>query len=414
MQSLPCHPRIAHLLLVAKKEDSVALACDIAAVLEEKDPLPKEAGIDINLRIEALRRLRKLNSLSGGFNKIEKISKQYRKLLNVDVDNTAIDPFETGLLLVHAYPERIAFARPGNNAQFQLANGVYAMAGHKDDLAYEPWLAVAHMHTSDKIGRIFLAAPLTPTDLKPFLKIIETNTWNTKRGGLKATRETRIGSIILKSEVLANPDEAQLVNAISQAIAKEGAHLLDFNDSVTQWQNRILTLKNLNHTQNWPDVSTSSLLKNNAEWLSPYLINIKKPEDLKKIDLAEILEYSISTEQQKRLKVLAPKTVEVPSGSKIQLEYQANGSAPILAVRLQEVFGMTETPTINNGKSAVIMHLLSPGFKLVQITTDLNSFWKNAYFDVRKDLRSRYKKHAWPENPLEHKAIKGTKRQNGL
>lgn len=414
MQRLPCHPRIAHLLLIAKEEDNLSLACDIAAVLEEKDPLPKEAGIDINLRIEALRRQRKLKSINGGFRKIEKVASQYRKLLSVTEENSKFDPFETGLLLVHAYPERIAFARPGNNAQFQLANGEYAMAGHKDDLAYEPWLAVAHMHTAEKIGRIFLAAPLNPTDLQPFLKTVDTNTWNTRRGGLIATRETKIGSIILQSKPLPNPDESELIKAISKAIEKEGAHLLDFNDKVTQWQNRIITLKKANPQQQWPDVNTSNLLKTNGEWLSPYLNSVKKPEDLKKINLLEVLEYTLTNDQRKLLAKLAPTSIEVPSGSKIKIDYQNSGESPILAVRLQEIFGLTETPTINNGSINMLMHLLSPGNKLVQITSDLKSFWANAYFDVRKDLRSRYKKHAWPENPLEHKAIKGTKRQNGL
>lgn len=414
MQNLPCHPRIAHLLLSAEKDGNLALACDVAAILEEKDPLPKEVGIDINLRIEALRRQRKLKNLSGPFKRIEKVAKQYRQLLNVELENSAIDPFETGLLLVYAYPERIAFARPGNNAQFQLANGTYAMAGHKDDLAYEPWLAVAHMHTNEKIGRIFLAAPLNPVDLQPFLKTVEINTWNTKRGGLIANKETRIGSIILKSTPIQSPDESQLIKAISTAIVKEGAHLLDFNEKVMQWQNRILTLKKLNPLQKWPDVSTQTLLKTNSNWLSPYLNTVKKPEDLKKINLAEVLHFSLSTDQQLLLKKLAPTSIPVPSGSDIKINYQANGSEPILAVRLQEVFGLTDTPTVNDGKTKMLMHLLSPGFKLVQITGDLKSFWENAYFEVRKEMRSKYKRHAWPENPLNHKAIKGTKRQNGL
>ncbi|MFK8038715.1 MAG: ATP-dependent helicase HrpB [Crocinitomicaceae bacterium] len=414
MQALPCHPRIAHLLLIAKADGNLGLATDIAAILEEKDPLPKEAGIDINLRIEALRRLRKQEKLSGAFNKIEKVAKQYRQMFNIKPENASFDPSESGLLLVHAYPERIAFARPGNNAQFQLANGTYAMTGHQDDLAFEPWLAVAHMLTNSKIGRIFLAAPLNPMDLQPFLKTVDNNTWNTRRGGLIATRETRIGSIILKSIPLPNPDETQLIKAISQALVKEGAHLLDFNADVQQWQNRVMTLKKLNPKGEWPDVSTNYLLKTNYLWLSPYLTNIKKPEDLQKINLTEVLEYTLNNQQRLDLNKLAPKTIEVPSGSKIKIEYQSNTGTPVLAVRLQEVFGLLTTPTINAGKTPLMIHLLSPGFKLVQITNDLSSFWEKAYFEVRKELRSKYKRHAWPENPLEHKAIKGTKRQNGI
>ena len=415
IQQIPCHPRIAHMLVMADEMDLGHLATDIAAIIEERDPLPKEVGVDINLRLEALRRYRKNGNTSGGkFTNIEKIATQYRKMRHLEVDNSQIDPYETGLLLVHAYPERIAFARAGNNAQFQLANGKYAQLSHKDDLAYEPWLAVAHLNASGKTGRIFLASPLTPTDLKPFVKEVETNTWHTKKGGVVSTLDLRIGSIVLKSTPLTNPNQNQIIDAICNAIKKEGEHLLNFDKQVTQWQNRIITLKELNPTQNWPNVSTEQLLETNAEWLSPYLNNIKKTEDLKRINLAEVLEHSLTFEQQKMLKKLAPTHLKVPSGSNIRLDYQANGSAPILAVRIQEVFGLTDSPKINNGNTPVLMHLLSPAYKPVQITSDLRNFWESTYFEVRKELRGRYKKHAWPEDPTTHQAIKGTKRQNGL
>jgi ATP-dependent helicase HrpB len=166
IHQLACHPRIAHMLLLAEEDHTIQLATDVAAVLEERDPLPREAGIDINLRVEALRRARKNNALGKGFSRIEKVAESYRKLLRVEPNNGAVDSFETGLLIAHAYPERISCARPGNNAQFQLANGKYAMAGHKDDLAHEAWLAVAHMDTRDGLGKIFLASPLNPKDLR--------------------------------------------------------------------------------------------------------------------------------------------------------------------------------------------------------------------------------------------------------
>lgn len=411
MQELPCHPRIAHLLLVAKEEGMSALATDIAALLEERDPLPKEVGVDINLRIEALRRHRKNNNKGGAFSRIEKIASQYRKMIGAKVSNIPVDEFETGLLLVHAYPERIAFARPGNNAQFQLANGKYAMMGHKDSLSSESWLAIAHMNASDRTGRIFLGSPLNPIDLKPFLKEIDTNTWNTKWGGVVSTRETRIGSIVLKSVPLPNPSQEEITLAISTAIQKEGEHLLNFDSQVNQWQYRIQTLSLLHPTMDWPNVSTSHLLQTNSEWLLPYLQGVKKPEDLKKIQLADVLKHSLSFEQQKTLETLAPETIKVPSGSHIKLDYQKNGSVPILAVRIQEVFGLSDTPTINNGETSVLMHLLSPGHKLVQITGDLRSFWASAYFEVRKELRIRYKKHAWPEDPTTEPAIRGVKRR---
>lgn len=412
MQQLPCHPRIAHLLLVAQEEGMSALATDIAAILEERDPLPKEAGVDINLRIEGLRRFRSNKGKGGAFSRIEKIAQQYRKMIGIEISNDAVDEFETGLLLVHAYPERIAFARPGNNAQYQLANGKYAMMGHRDDLSSESWLAIAHMNASGKTGRIFLASPLNPTDLRPFLKEVDTNTWNTKWGGVVATRDTRIGSIILKSIPLPDPPQDEIAMAISNALVKEGEHLLNFDAKVQQWKYRIHTLRKLHPKSNWPDVSTKHLLQTNSEWLLPYLNGVKKPEDLKKINLAEVLKNSLDYEQQKELNKLAPESLEVPSGSNIKLEYQKNGSVPVLAVRIQEVFGLKDTPTINNGQTSVLMHLLSPGYKPTQITSDLRSFWASTYFDVRKDLRAKYKRHFWPEDPSNEPAIRGTKKRN--
>ena len=216
---LACHPRIAHMLLLAKEETDKQLATDIAAVLEERDPLPRESGIDINLRIEALRRARNNNSSGGNkFGRIEKIAASYRKMLDVEINNGPVDVFETGLLLAYAYPERIASARPGNNAQFQLANGKYAMVGHKDDLAHEPWLAVAHMDLREGLGKIFLAAPLNPKDLKSLVKEQEVISWDTRKGGLIATKELKIGSIVLQSKPLPSPSPEHLAEAVSNAI----------------------------------------------------------------------------------------------------------------------------------------------------------------------------------------------------
>jgi len=414
IQKLPCHPRIAHMLLMGEKEGLGNLATDIAAILEERDPLPKEVGIDINLRIEALRRYRKNGNKNGKFNKIEKIAQQYRKMRQLSIDNSTVDVYETGLLLVHAFPERIAFARPGNNAQFQLSNGKYAMLSHKDDLAFEPWLAVAHLNASGKIGHIFMASPLNPTDLKPFVKKVETNTWQTKKGGVISTLDLRVGSIVLKSTPLVQPDKNQIIKAICNAIRKEGEHLLNFDDKVKQLQNRILTLSKFNPQDNWPNIDTKTLILTNESWLAPYLNTVKTPEDLLKINLSEIITYNLSYEQQQLLGALAPTHITVPSGSKIKLDYQSNGTAPILAVRIQEVFGLEDSPTINNSKTSVLMHLLSPGFKPAQITSDLRSFWEIGYFAVRKELRGKYKRHAWPDDPINHKAISGTKRRNGL
>ncbi len=401
INQLPCHPRIAHMLLMAEYEGLEGLATDIAALLEERDPLDRQqVGVDINLRIEALRKSRNGLLKNKLLTRIEKVAGQYRKMLKIEIENSVVDPYETGLLLVYAYPERIAHNRPGNNAQFKLANGKIAAAGHKDDLAHEAWLAVADVNLRENMGRIFLASPLNPKDLASLVKQKEVVEWDSRKGGFTAVTNLCIGHIILQTKPLHSYSEEKKVEAISAAIQKEGEWLLDWNEEVKQWQNRVLCLRKWDKKAKWPDVSVSCLLENNAEWLVPYLNQVKKPEDLKKINLKKILHHSLPFEKQSLLEELVPERIVVPTGSRIKLQYQENGEPPVLAVRLQEVFGMLQTPTVFNSTINVLMHLLSPGFKLVQITSDLSSFWNNAYFEVRKELKVKYPKHKWPDDPV--------------
>lgn len=411
MHRLPCHPRIAHMLIVAEEHGSQHLACDIAALVEERDPLGKEEGIDINIRIELLRRQRRENKLTRAMQRIEKIAESYRRILKIKVDNNTFDPFETGLLLSMTFPERIACARPGNNAQFQLSNGAYAMAHHSDDLAHESWLAIAHMNLREKNARIFLAAPLNPIDLAPMLKTREHIIWNSKDGELIAEEQLRIGSIILKSTPIRDVNKEDKALAICKVVKKDGAHLLNFDKAVVQWQNRIISLRKWNDEGDFPDVSTPQLLAKVDQWLKPYLDKVRNANDLKKLPLAEILLSSLNWEQQQKLDKLAPEKITVPSGSSIKLDYQENAAAPVLAVRIQELFGLAQTPEVNSGKNSVLLHLLSPGFKPLQVTSDLDSFWNNAYFEVKKECKRRYPKHAWPDDPWTEQAIRGVRKK---
>lgn len=411
LHKLPCHPRISSMLLTLTDGEGQALATDIAALLEERDPLGREAGIDINLRIEALRRNRRDKRGNRQLDRIEKIAQQYRKLLNIAEDNSAVDRYLTGLLIASAYPERIASAHAGNNAQFMLSNGSLAAAQHTDDLAHEAWLAIAALDARDGRGKIFLASPIDPADLRDRIVERDNIQWNSKTGNIVAQREFRIGRLVLGTRPIHNVDRQMIDTAILTAIKREGAHLLDFNDSVEQWQNRVLSLRAWHPEQEWADVSTATLLQNVDTWLAPYLGKATSAADLKKIDIAEALRYMLDYDKQQLLDALAPTHITVPSGSNIALQYQGNASSPILAVRLQEVFGLAETPTVDNGAQKVLMHLLSPGFKPVQITQDLHSFWENAYFEVKKELKSRYPKHVWPDKPWEEPAIRGVKRR---
>jgi ATP-dependent helicase HrpB len=284
MHALPCHPRIAHMLLMAGDGMRLALATDIAALLEERDPLTKEAGIDINLRLEALRRFRRERGQAKPWKKIEKIAAAYRKLFGIAPDNETVDPYETGVLLAHAYPERIAFARPGNNAQFQMANGKYASASRQG------------------MGKIFMASPLNPKDLVPLVKEREVITWDTEDGELTATKDLRIGSIVLRSKPLPKPDERYRAKAISDAIKRDGASLLPFTEEVQQWQQKILELRASDPQAGWPDVSTQTLLMTNAEWLLSFLQQVETPEDLLALDLLSILERFLDGEKKLILK----------------------------------------------------------------------------------------------------------------
>jgi len=408
---IPCHPRIAHMLIKAHELNLLPLATDLAAVIEERDFMPAGTGIDINLRIEALRKFR---SHAGGgkqLSHIERVASSYRKLYKINPENATVDVNATGVLLAYTYPERIACSRPGNNAQFQLANGRIATVGYKDDLAHEAWLAVAHIDARDGMGKIFTASPLDPRDLAPMLKERERIRWDYEESSIVARKELCIGSIILRSTPLDKPNEQKVQSEICEAIRKEGKQLLEFTDEVEQWQARVESLRIWRTDENWPNASTENLLANAKEWLSPYLTGIRKAQQLKKLRLIEILQNSLTWDQQQALNRLCPPKIEVPSGSLITIEYKMDGSLPHLAVRLQEVFGLLESPKINNGKTSMVMHLLSPGFKPVQITSDLHSFWRNAYFEVKNELRRRYPKHSWPDDPLTAQAVRGVKRR---
>ena len=411
IHAIPAHPRIGHMLIMAEEMNKLGLATDIAALLEERDPLEPDSGVDINLRIEALRRARKERLSVKGINKIEKVANQYRRMFYLEPDNGFVDPYETGLLIAYAYPERIACSRPGNNAQFQMANGKIAMMGHKDDLAHESWLAISHVDARDGIGKIFMASPLNPKDLLPMVKEKKIIKWDKRNGELKAVNNLCLGTIILKSTPITQVSEQEKNEAIVGVLRVEGTHLLDFNEDVMQLQNRIGSVRKWNPNGKWPEFSTTYLLENAHLWILPYLNPVKKAEDFSKLNLKEILGIFLGFEYLKLLDELAPEKIKVPSGSFVKLQYGADGEAPVLAVRLQEVFGWLETPTINHGKISLVLHLLSPGFKPVQVTSDLRSFWKNTYFEVKKELKRRYPKHSWPEDPLQAEAVRGVKKR---
>ncbi len=409
---LPCHPRLANMLIMAGEAGSLPLATDLAALLDERDPLDRQmAGADLNLRIESLRRYRSGRNGDKALARIEKAAAAYRKLFNVAPDDSAADPFATGFLVASAYPERIAAARSAAEGLFRLANGQTGALSPSDDLAHEPWLAVAELDSRKGTGKIFLAAPLNPADISHLAAEVQTIRWDSRKGQLLMTADRRIGSLVLGSRPLEMPDPEKRDAVLADTIRSEGRTLLNFSEKVEEWQNRVLTLRRWNPEQNWPDVSTEALLAGSREWLGPYFGQLRKAEDFRKLDLGEVLQHFLGYDQQVLLDRLAPAAIPVPTGSMIRVAYNPGGDPPVMAVRLQEVFGMLETPRVNGGTVKVVMHLLSPGFKPVQVTSDLRSFWEITYFEVRKELKRRYPKHAWPENPLLAEPVRGVRRK---
>lgn len=411
LQKLPCHPRISEMMLAANNNAERALAADIAAIVEERDPMRNEESTDINIRIDALRRHRAHNGTSPSWNRIEKIASQYRSLLNVkEPDNSPMDSNLTGYLLAAAFPERIA-ASNRNHGNFTLTNGHSARLKLSDYLSHEPWIVVANLDARDNDARIFSASPINPRDLADRIKEVENISWNKQQGQLLAQREKRLGFMVIASTPIQKPNEQLVVNALLNAVCNLGEQLLDLsNDTFCQLRARISSLLSWHPDMNLPNVSHEALLANADKWLAPYLNGVRNAQDFAKLNLCEALYSSLDYNVQQDLDRLAPASIQVPSGSNIRLKYQLNGSAPVLAVRLQECFGMTETPTVDNGSQKVMMHLLSPGYKPIQVTQDMKSFWSETYFIVRKELRARYPKHVWPENPYDEEPTRRTKR----
>ena len=418
MASLPCHPRIARMML---NRNYVALACDIAALLEEKDPMNESSDTDIALRISILRSLRR-KSNPGRWNRIAQIAQEYRRMLRIKEDNGEVDAEEVGNLIAQAYPERIAMATD-NIGNFRMANGNMVFIDKSDPMSAEKWIAIASLNSAGRNvsasssdagskGKVFLCAPVAVRDL-PFTEV-ENISWDCKAGMVKMQMEHRIGKLVIDSKPIQDADKQRLIDIICNAARKDGLSMFDWNENVQRLQRRVAKVSEWHPELAIPDFSTEKLLSAAADWLPFYLEDsgrvLTSISEMKKINLEEALWALIPYDMQQEIERLAPTHLRVPSGSNIRIDYRQGAEAPILSVRLQECFGMTETPTVNDGKQPLLMELLSPGFKPVQLTQDLHSFWEGTYFEVRKELKRRYPKHFWPDNPLESEAVRGVKK----
>ena len=441
MATLPCHPRIARMILATTSlttsppqgvhlsqvhqqhlttstshHNTTSLACDIAALLEEKDPLSEIGGTDLTLRLSALRTARRKKQL-GRWQRIAKIAAEYRRMAHTDEENRDPAPTEVGLLVAHAYPERIAHST-NSIGSYRLASGANVQLDATDQQSAHSWLAIASLHSAPgATGRVFLAAPLDPEDLNAeFVKEVDNISWDTKQGCVVMQREQRIGKLMLSEKPIHDADKEQVKSIVCEAMKKDGLTMMAWSEkAVEQVQRRVAQVAAWHPELALPDVSTEHLLSTAADWLPFYLEEggrVKSSiQELRKLNLAEIIWNLLPYEAQQEVDRLAPTHIEVPTGSRIRIDYRTGAEAPVLSVRLQECFGMERTPCVDDGKQPVLMELLSPGFKPVQLTQDLASFWQGTYFEVRKELRRRYPKHYWPENPLEAEAVRGVKRK---
>jgi len=412
MLRLPTHPRIAHLLLSVNSVKEKLLAIDIASLIEERDPLPKESGADLALRIELLRKWRGGERVSADrnlFERIERNAAAWRRIFNLKTDNSLFSDSDVGKLLIQAYPERIAKQTEKFSSRYKLANGRMGRLQDHDGLLQKPWLAIAAMDMGVNEGKIFSAAAVDEEDVLPLTKEKDSVVWDKDRGMIAAATEKRIGTLVLSSRPKKQIEESLRIKTLCDALLEEGLKLLGWDAPQQQWQARVMSLRFWRPEESWPDVSDSILLNTAETWLAPYLLEVNKRADFLRLDLNAILTSILPWELQQQFNKLVPAKLEVPSGSLITLAYAKDGGPPVMKVRLQEVFGMLETPSLNEGRTKIILHLLSPGYKPVQVTQDLTSFWKTTYHEVRQELHRRYPKHHWPQDPWTALAVRGTK-----
>ncbi|MEM8557319.1 MAG: ATP-dependent helicase HrpB [Bacteroidota bacterium] len=418
MVRLGLHPRMAALLIEGKALGLGAAACAVAALLGERDPLRSAPGTtadaDLRLRLDVLRSgstplplghradLRAVQTLRA------EVSHLRRRL---GVPDASLDAEAAGLLVALAYPDRIAQRMTGR--RYRLRTGHQAALSHDQPVADADYLSVAALDDRTGGARMFIAAPLSLEDIETQfadqIREVDLVTWDAEAERVVARRQTHLGALVLRDAPLANPTSEAVASALLDGIREAGIDALSWSKDARHLQSRLQFL----HTHRpdaWPDVSDAALLDTLPDWLGAHVYGLRRLADVRKLDLDAVLPTRLDWPQQQAIDRLAPSHLRVPSGSNIRLDY-SDPEAPVLAVKLQEVFGWTETPRLLDGTIPVTMHLLSPARRPVQVTQDLAGFWATSYFDVRKDLRGRYPKHPWPENPLEATPTARTKRR---
>lgn len=412
MAELGMHPRLAHMVLKGQQIGLGGLACEIAALLGERDIL-KVADSDLRLRLEQLHSRGKHPQLHYGTRqRVLQTAHRWQKKLRIksNIESTSEQISKAGLLLAFAYPDRIAQRRPGGEPRYRLANGRGALIHPQDALGGEPYLGVAQLDAGQREARIFLAAPLRQDDLEQhFGEQIEQRehvSWDDQTGAVQAQQQRCLGELVLEEKPWQAADTEQIAAALLDGIRQRGLTVLPWTQELEAWRARVALLSRVEAPspdgEPWPDLSDQALQDTMENWLAPYLTGMSRLTHLTRLNLKEVLNSLLSWPQQQALEQLAPTHLSVPSGSRVRIDYSTE--APVLAVRLQEIFGLLETPRIAAGRVALTIHLLSPARRPVQVTQDLASFWANTYAEVKKDLKGRYPKHYWPDDPLQAEA----------
>jgi len=426
LAQMPLHPRLAHMLLVGCDIHAIETACLLAAILSERNPLT-DRGVDIVATVAVLMgESRCPPELQGWFKRVWQEAQRFARLAS-EVHKPRKFALEVaqadvlGVLLASACPDRIARLRAdGDGYQYQLSNGRSAVLPREDGLVGTQWLAVAELggQVGEPVDRIYSASALNPQNFDKILSILVTAAehveWDYRKERFIAERRSLVGSIRLSSQPLEQVSEEARAGALLGMVRKKGLGILPWSKNLQQWRARVMLLhRTWASTENnpWPDLSDAALLQTLESWLQPYLGPVRRIEDFQALDIKGILRALLPWPLPLELERQAPERLAVPSGSSVAIDYSQD--PPVLAVKLQEMFGCEETPTIADGRVALLIHLLSPGQHPLQITQDLAGFWRSGYQDVKREMKGRYPKHPWPDDPLQAVATRHTKKRAG-
>jgi ATP-dependent helicase HrpB len=416
MAALPMHPRLAHMLVAANRLGYGGMACDLAALLGERDVVrfdPGQQDADMRIRLDLLQALRRKRPLTlqgatidhSALRRVIPAAEQLRRQMGCKAGDG--DTVSIGRLLGWAYPDRIARRRPGVRGKFLLTNGRGAYLHPAAPLAAEEFIVAVELDGERREARIFKAAAYSMDILSEQfaeqLRWTEAVDWDPDRLAVAARRDLKLGALTLRSEPLAAPDSRQVLKVLLKGIRQQGLHCLPWTRSLKRWQERVCFLRRISENeQQWPDVTNEGLESHLMQWLAPYLTGMTRLRDLARVELKAALFSMLPYRQHQLLDELAPTHLTVPSGSRIPIDY--SGDVPVLAVRLQEMFGLAQTPSVAGGRQPLLIHLLSPAGRPVQITRDLAGFWQSGYHEVKRELKGRYPKHYWPDDPLQAQA----------